>query len=74
MTLPLPNHIIHSLLKERVLILDGATGTMIQRFCPAEGDKSPEQMWLYFAVIAMMSTVILLLAKNWVGKDFKTKA
>ncbi len=50
------------------------TGTMIQRFCPAEGDRNPEQMWLYFAIIAMMSTVLLIVAKGWVGKDFKTKA
>ena len=31
MKLPFPEHPIHALLKERILILDGAMGTMIQR-------------------------------------------
>ena len=31
-------------------------------------------MWLIFGVIAMGSFVLLVLAKNWIGKDFKTKA
>ncbi len=43
MTLPLPNHIIHGLLKERILILDGATGTMIQRYKLTEEDYRGEQ-------------------------------
>ncbi len=50
------------------------TGHMIQRFCPAEGIRNPEQMWLYFSLIAMTSTVLLIVAKGWVGKDFKTKS
>ncbi len=32
MKLPFPDHPIHALLKERILILDGAMGTMIQRY------------------------------------------
>ena len=32
MKLPFPEHPIHALLKERILILDGAMGTMIQRY------------------------------------------
>ncbi|MCK5012643.1 MAG: methionine synthase [Candidatus Omnitrophica bacterium] len=32
MILPLPNHILHSLLQKRILVLDGAMGTMIQRY------------------------------------------
>jgi hypothetical protein len=31
-------------------------------------------MWLIFGCIAVTSTVMLILAKGWVGKDFKTKA
>lgn len=50
------------------------TGYMLQRHVPAEGDKDPQTMWLYFAVIAMFSTVLLLLGRRWVGKDFKTKS
>ena len=50
------------------------SGLMLQRFVPAEGPRDPETMWLYFAVIAMLSTFLLILAKGWVGKDFKTKS
>jgi len=32
------------------------------------------RMWLIYACIAMVSTVLLIIAKPWVGKDFKTKA
>jgi len=50
------------------------SGHMIQRFCPAEGARDPERMWLYFGMIAMMSTVILVVARGWAAKDFKVKA
>ena len=50
------------------------SGVFIQRFCPADGPRDPERMWLFFAIIAMTSTVMLFLAKGWVGKDFKTKS
>lgn len=50
------------------------SGRMMDRFCPAEGPKNTEIMWLIFGCIAMMSCVLLILAKGWVGKDFKTKA
>lgn len=33
-----PGHPIHNLLKERILILDGAMGTMIQRYKLTEAD------------------------------------
>ena len=33
-----------------------------------------ETMWGYFGLIAISSTVLLVLAKGWLGKDFKTKA
>jgi MFS family permease len=41
---------------------------------PPESMMHSQLMWLAYACIAMMSTVILLLAKGWIGKDFKTKA
>jgi MFS family permease len=50
------------------------SGAMMERFCPAEGDQNTELMWMIFGCIAMVSTVLLLIAKPWVGKDFKTKA
>ncbi len=53
------------------------SGYMMDRYCPAPATGravSTQPMWLIFGVIAMGSCVLLLLAKNWVGKDFKTKA
>lgn len=50
------------------------SGWMMDRFCPAEGVKNTEMMWLIFACIAMVSSIVLVIAKPWVGKDFKTKA
>ena len=50
------------------------SGWMMDRYCPAEGPKSTELMWLIFGCIAISSTLLLLLARNWIGKDFKTKA
>ncbi|MCH8147529.1 MAG: MFS transporter [Planctomycetes bacterium] len=50
------------------------SGWMMDKFCPAEGVKNTEMMWLIFACIAMVSSIVLVIAKPWVGKDFKTKA
>lgn len=50
------------------------SGKMMDLYCPADGPKNTEFMWLVFACIAMCSTVMLLLAKGWLGKDFKTKS
>jgi MFS family permease len=53
------------------------SGYMMDRYCPApETGKAvhTEPMWLIFGVIAMGSFVLLVLAKNWIGKDFKTRA
>ena len=50
------------------------SGYMMQKYVPSAGQRDPETMWLYFSLIAISSTVLLLLAKNWVGKDFQTKS
>ena len=50
------------------------SGWFLQRYCPEEGPPHTETMWLIYALIAISSTVILILAKGWVGRDFKTKA
>ncbi len=50
------------------------SGTLLAKYVPAEGAKSPEALWLISACIAMLSTIILISAKGWIGKDFKTKA
>jgi len=50
------------------------SGTLIAKYVPADGFKNPEKLWLISACIAMLSTVLLILARGWIGKDFKTKA
>jgi POT family proton-dependent oligopeptide transporter len=49
-------------------------GIFLQKYCPAEGAVHTEIMWFIFGCIAITSPIMLLLAKSWVGKDFKTKA
>lgn len=50
------------------------SGTLLAKYVPAEGFKNPETLWLISACIAMGSTILLFLARGWIGKDFKTKA
>jgi MFS family permease len=53
------------------------SGHMMDRYCPAPNTGRPvhtEPMWLIFGFIAMGSTVLLMLGKGWIGKDFKTKS
>jgi dipeptide/tripeptide permease len=54
------------------------SGLALARWCPDPrlfpGKNDSGTMWLIFGCVAMMSTVLLILAKGWLGKDFKTKA
>lgn len=50
------------------------TGWFLTRYCPQKGELHTETMWLIFASIAILSTILLVLAKGWLGKDFKTKS
>ena len=50
------------------------SGRMMEKFCPAEGVQNPQTMWFICGCIAMASTVLLIIAKGWVGRDFKTRA
>ena len=57
------------------------SGLFLTRYCADKetiakgiGAMQPERMWLYFGIIAMVSTVMLIAARKWVGKDFRTKA
>ena len=56
------------------MIVPVYSGWFLQRYCPDEGPTNTESMWLIYALIALSSTVMLVLAKGWLGKDFKTKA
>lgn len=50
------------------------SGWFLANYVPKEGEIHPEQMWFIYGLIAVSSTVMLVLAKGWLGKDFKTKA
>ncbi len=43
------------------------SGHILAKYCPPEGIRHPEQMWLIFGVIALISPLGLILAKNWMG-------
>jgi len=50
------------------------SGSALARWCPEPGTGSLQTgtMWLVFGIFAMMTTLLLILAKGWLGKDFKT--
>jgi hypothetical protein len=50
------------------------SGWFLSRYCPAQGETHTERMWLIYGFIAISSTFLLISARNWLGKDFKTKA
>lgn len=50
------------------------SGWFLTRYCPREGPTNTETMWFIYGVIAVCSTIMLIMAKGWLGKDFKTKA
>lgn len=41
------------------------SGWMLERFCPKDGPKSTETMWLIYGVVAMASPIGLVLARKW---------
>ena len=42
-------------------------GWFLARYCPAEGIKHTESMWLIYACIAMVSPIVLWLVRKWAG-------
>ncbi len=58
----------------KVLVPVLYSGWMMDRYCPSDGCDDTQFMWLVFACIAMSSTVLLVLLKGWLAKDFKEKA
>ncbi|RME27280.1 MAG: MFS transporter [Deltaproteobacteria bacterium] len=55
------------------------SGWMMDKFCPAAAKQDPsllhtETMWFIFGCIAISSTVMLVAAKPWMAKGFKTKS
>ncbi|MFW5740279.1 MAG: hypothetical protein ACOC1F_07930, partial [Myxococcota bacterium] len=50
------------------------SGYFLATYVPEDGPTDSGQMWLIYGFIAVASTILLVIAKGWVGKDFKTKA
>jgi len=53
------------------------SGWFLVRYCPADtpvAGLNTETMWLIYGSIAMVSPVLLIVARGWLGKDFKDKA
>lgn len=52
------------------------SGYFLEKYCPAgtpPNQLDTETMWLIYGLIAMSSTVMLVLARGWVGRGFKTR-
>jgi proton-dependent oligopeptide transporter, POT family len=43
------------------------SGWFLQRYCPADGTMNTQTLWLIYALIAMITPVVLVLAKGWIG-------
>ncbi|MDX9759000.1 MAG: MFS transporter [Bacteroidota bacterium] len=50
------------------------SGTMLSRYVPETGPQQTELLWLFYALIAMVSPVALFLARKWMGGKMKTTA
>ncbi len=50
------------------------SGIALARWCPQVGPQSTGTMWFFFGCLACVSTLVLILAKGWLGKDFRTSS
>jgi MFS family permease len=50
------------------------SGIALSKWCPLEGPASTGTMWLVFGLMAVVTPLLLLSAKGWVGKGFKTNS
>ena len=49
------------------------SGQMMEKYCPADGPKNTESMWLIFGLIAVITPTALWLSRGWMMKGFKVK-
>lgn len=56
------------------LITGTYSGWFLARYCPAEGPKNTEFLWLVHGIIACVSPVGLLLARGWIGSSINRGA
>jgi len=53
------------------------SGWFLAHYCPKgvpPDQLDTQTMWFLYGLIAISSPVMLVLARNWIGKDFKTRA
>ncbi|MDA3864114.1 MAG: MFS transporter [Deltaproteobacteria bacterium] len=48
-------------------------GLFLAKYCPKDGTIATEQMWLIFGIVAMITPVLLIVAKPWLATSFKTQ-
>jgi len=49
------------------------SGKILATYCPAQGPKNTETMWLIFGCIAITTTILLVVARGWVSKGMKSR-
>jgi len=49
-------------------------GWFLERFCPNEGPQDTQTMWFIYGLIAISSPLMLVLARGWLGRNFKERA
>jgi dipeptide/tripeptide permease len=49
------------------------SGAALARWCPepGQGSQNTEPMWLLFGGVAMLTSILLVLAKGWLGREFR---
>ena len=47
-------------------------GWFLQKYCPRQGELNTQRMWLIFGCIAIVTPILLTLAKPWIGRNMKT--
>ena len=50
------------------------SGLALSRWCPRSGALSTGTMWLFFAGIATLTPILLILARGWAGRGMKDPA
>ena len=49
------------------------SGHVLGHYCPPDGPQDTQTMWFIFGCIAIVSPILLVTARNWIGRDFKTR-
>ena len=57
--------ISHGLFFFVALLSGGVSGWLLGYFCPAEGERNSELMWLIIALFAMLSPVLMIVFRKF---------